>query len=454
MATDFQFPDVGEGIQEGVIVKWLVKVGDQVKQDQNIVQVETDKAVVDIPSPVSGTILNVNHKEGDTIKVGEVLATIGEKGESTTPKPTQAKPTAPVKETKPAKAPPGVVGELQGASGDWQALVGQRSESTQTTEKQPATKVAPILSKSAQTSTPASTETPETPKLQKTHEPQATPAQAKPSVMKKYDIYGYIDRIPFKGIRKTIAQNMLNSSTQKAMVTSMDDIDVTELWEIRNKDKKTAEKKKIKLTFLPYIIKALVQALKQHPGFGAYIKDEEIIIKKYYNIGIAVDTPAGLMVPVVKGVDQKDIYQIAKEIQDLAQKARDRKVDIMDLRGGSFTITNYGSVGGNYGTPIINRDESAILGLGRITEQPKIINGKLTARKILPISLTFDHQIVDGAEAAMFNNYIKNILENPKELTKAMNAITKIKTINPTISKPKKPKKKSKSKKKVKKKKR
>jgi pyruvate dehydrogenase E2 component (dihydrolipoamide acetyltransferase) len=399
MPTEFRFPDVGEGIHEGVIVKWLVKQGENVKQDQNIVQVETDKAVVDIPSPVSGKILKINFKQGETIKVGQVLAVISGKGEKE-------------KEFKkqPEEKPAGVVGELQGESGDWQALIGKRSEQE---SKQQIKQAKSLISYQTQ----------------------------KSSVSKKYDMYGYISREPLQGIRKTIAQNMINSTVQKAMVTSMEDIDVTALAKLREFDKKTAEKKKIKLTFLPYIIRAVVKALIEHPKFASYIENGEIIIKKYYNIGIAVDTPAGLMVPVIKGCEQKDIYQIAKEIDELAEKARNRKVDIMDLHGGVFTITNYGSVAGNYGTPIINKDESAILGLGRITEKAIPINGKIEIRKILPISLTFDHQIVDGAEAALFIRIIKENLENINELMKPYKK-PEIKTINPVEETPKKRKRK------------
>jgi pyruvate dehydrogenase E2 component (dihydrolipoamide acetyltransferase) len=195
----------------------------------------------------------------------------------------------------------------------------------------------------------------------------------------------------------------------------MDDADVTELWKIREKEKKVAEGKGIKLTILPFIIKAVIAGLIEHPYLNATLDEEnaDILLKKYFNIGLATDTPEGLMVPVVKNAKEKSIFELAQESAQLAEKARNRTIDLADLKGGTFTITNYGAVRGTYGTPIINYPEVAILGIGRIQEIPVARNGKVVVRRILPLSLSFDHRVVDGAEAARFLNTIISRLEDP-----------------------------------------
>ena len=242
------------------------------------------------------------------------------------------------------------------------------------------------------------------------------PAQQKILVKKKYDEYGYLERIPLKGIRKTIAKNMVISHTETAPVTAMEDIDVSKLWNLRSKEKKILEKKGIDLTFLPFVIKAAIAALKENPLLNSSIEADEIVIKKYFNIGVAVETDVGLMVPVIKIAEDKTIIQLAKEIKELAEKSRSRKIDLMDLKGSTFTITNYGSIGGNYGTPIINPGEAAILGLGRIFDRAILEKKKIRNAKILPISLTFDHRILDGAQAARFLESLKLFLEDPANL--------------------------------------
>jgi pyruvate dehydrogenase E2 component (dihydrolipoamide acetyltransferase) len=251
---------------------------------------------------------------------------------------------------------------------------------------------------------------------------QAGAAKAKPAEevkevkkVKKYDLYGYVDRIPLRGVRRSIAKAMVKSKYTAPHVTAMDEADVTELWKIREKEKKAAEKKGIRLTILPFIIKAVVAGLGEHPYLNASLDDEneEVILKKYFNIGLATDTPEGLMVPVVKNAKDKSILQLAQELTQLAEKARNRTVDRADLKGGTFTVTNYGAVRGIYGTPIINYPEVAILGIGKMKETPVARNGKIVLRKILPLALSFDHRVVDGAEAARFLDTVITHLEDP-----------------------------------------
>jgi pyruvate dehydrogenase E2 component (dihydrolipoamide acetyltransferase) len=232
---------------------------------------------------------------------------------------------------------------------------------------------------------------------------------------RKYDMYGYVERIPLRGMRKTIARAMVRSKYTAPHVTAMDEADVTRLVALREREKERASAKGIHLTYLPFVIKAVVAGLEDHPYVNATLDDEneEIILKKYFNIGVAVDTEDGLMVPVVKNAKEKSILQLADELTKLSEKARSRTIDLADLKGGTFTITNYGAVGGIYGSPIINYPEVAVLGLGRIQEKPVVVERKIEVRTMLPLSLSFDHRVVDGAEAARFLNTVIDHLEDP-----------------------------------------
>ncbi|MBI2040769.1 MAG: 2-oxo acid dehydrogenase subunit E2 [DPANN group archaeon] len=435
MATEFKFPDVGEGIAEGDIVKWLVKEGDNVSEHQVIVKIETSKAIVDIPSPTSGTVIKINFKEGENVKVGEVLAVIGEKSEEAeatrlkTEEPktknqiliTKQRGIAVVGELEEAKTSGAVCDVCRLAFPNQQKLsehVAQEHK-TQAAAQSLATPAVRALARQynldlakVSGTGPASRITEADVKKAVEFQQQIKPEA--PRVVKKYDFFGYVDRVPLKGVRKAIADNMVKSLFTAPHVTHMDEIDVTDLWAHREKEKKSAEQKGVKLTFMPYIIKAVSAALKNHPYLNAAMDSEnqEIILKKYYNIGFAVATEDGLLVPVIKSAERKGLLDIAKEVEGLAQKARDRTIDLMQMRGGTFTITNIGSVGGLFATPIINYPESAILALGKIYDKVAVVDGKIQIRKFLPVSLAFDHRILDGAEAAAFVNEIKKYLEN------------------------------------------
>lgn len=413
MAFDFKFPDVGEGITEGEIVKWKVKEGDKISQDQVLAEIETDKAVVEIPSPKAGIILKIHHKEGDTIKVGETLVTIGVKGEKI---PTSKKAEKAPKKGKPEKKESfGVVGEIPETL---EVPVPVKRELPRKERKEIL--VLPAVRRLAKELHVDLGTVQGTGKEGRVTEEDVRKAGEKPKpaiakVTKKYDMWGYVDRVPLKGIRKVTAKHMKEAVAASALVTSTDDADVTDLWEIRQKEKDKAKAVGVYLTFMPFIVKAVVAALQKHPYLNASLEEEseEIILKKYYNIGIAVDLEGGLIVPVVKGVDQKSILQLGKEIQDLADKAKERKIDLADLKGGTFTITNFGSIGGVYATPIPNHPEVAILGTGRIADKAVVVEGEIKVRKVLPLSLTFDHRVLDGAEAQRFMNTLKEHLEDP-----------------------------------------
>jgi len=412
MAYEFKFPDIGEGLTEGEIVRWLVKEGDEVKEGQPLVEVETDKALAEIPSPKTGVILKILAKEKEIVKVGQVIVVIGEKGEALAPAP------------PPRPKSVGVVGELEEAPEEVSAaparveaakpaLVGEHALAAPAVRAL-AKELGIDINKVKGTG-------PEGRVLEKDVR-QAVEVKAKPTEevkevkkVKKYDLYGYVDRIPLRGVRRSIAKAMVKSKYTAPHVTAMDEADVTELWKIREKEKKAAEKKGIKLTILPFIIKAVIAGLGEHPYLNASLDDEneEIILKKYFNIGLATDTPEGLMVPVVKNATDKSIFQLAQELTQLVEKARNRTIDLADLKGGTFTISNYGALGGIYATPIINYPEVAILGVGKIKDTPVVRNGKVVVRKILSLALSFDHRVVDGAEAARFLNTVIARLEDP-----------------------------------------
>lgn len=411
MAYQFKFPDVGEGITEGEIVKWRVKKGDKVKEDQVLVEVETDKAVVELPSPKTGTILELHAEEGKLVKVGDVIVTIGEEGEAIAPKP----------EEKPLIKPGmggGVVGFLEEAEEVEKPAAPMRAE-----VEKPEVLATPKVRRIAKELGVDISQVKGTgPQGSITEEDVKKAAEAKPKeapkarVVRKYDLWGYVKRVPLKGIRRSTAKHMRESVDMAAHVTHMDEADVTHLWSIREKEKLVAEKKGIKLTLLPFVVKAAIAALKEQPYFNSSLDDvaQEIVLKQYYNIGIAVDIEnEGLMAPVIKGADQKSILDIAKEIQELSEKARQRKIDLADLQGGTFTITNIGSIGGTHATPIINYPDCAILGLGKMRDMPRVVEGKVKVRKVLPLSLGFDHRIVDGAAAARFMNIVVKHLEDP-----------------------------------------
>ncbi|MEM0449606.1 MAG: dihydrolipoamide acetyltransferase family protein [Methanomassiliicoccales archaeon] len=416
MPTDFKFPDLGEGVTEGEIKRWLIKEGDEVKQDQSIAEVETDKAVVEMPSPVTGKVLRLYHKEGETVKVGEILATIATPGEEMA---ISSPITAPSNEAD-RKPSVSVVGELP----EEEIIVSSKSLGEVTPSNILATPAVRKLAKDLGVEISKIKGTGPSGRITEEDVRQAsqTTITARPRKIAKFDLYGYIDRETVKGIRKTTAKKMMESTLKTAMVTMMDDADVTDLVAMRERLKSIAlEQKKVKLTYMPFIVKATVMALKNNPYLNSSLDEDsgEIILKKYYNIGVAVATDEGLMVPVIKAADQKEIMEIAAEIEDLAKKAMERKIDLGDLKGGTFTITNYGTLGGTYGNPIINYPEAAILGIGRIREMPWAHDGEIKLRKIMPLSLTWDHRIMDGAHAAKFMGEFRRYLENP-ELILAM----------------------------------
>ena len=382
MPFEFKLPDLGEGITEGEIRKWLFKEGDSVEEHQNVLEIETDKAIVEVPSPRAGRIAKINKVEGETAKVGDVLMTIAAEGEAVEEKP------------KPQETPKSVsvVGVLP-----------EEEDVLATPASRAAARELGIKIEEVRGTGPGGSVT-----LDDVRKAAGTAGKAE-------DRYGPSERVALKGLRKTIAKNLITAQKATAFVTGMEEADITELWELREREKKSLLDKGVHLTFLPFVIKAVHHALAGHPLLNASIDDEmeEIIIKKYYNIAIAVDTPDGLMVPVIKDADKKTILDLSLEIQSLSAKAKERKIKIEEMKGSTFTITNYGHFGGTFATPIINYPDVAILGTGRISQKPWVKNGLIVIRRILPLSLTFDHRVTDGVDASQFLAKIVNYLEDP-----------------------------------------
>lgn len=426
MSFQFKMPDIGEGIHEGEIVKWFVKPGDKVQEDDVLCEVQNDKAVVEIPSPVEGTVEEVLVDEGTVATVGQVLIKFDAPGyedlkfkgdEEETPTPAETKAEAKTETVQPegVNAPSGQVEVDPNRRVIAMPSVRKYAREKGVDIRQVAgsgdngrvmkSDIDAFLSGGAAT---AQAQAQEAPAEEKAAAAQvAIPAGQYPETREK-----------MSGIRKAIAKAMVNSKHTAPHVTLMDEVDVTKLVAHRKKFKEVAANKGIKLTFLPYVVKALTSALREFPALNTSLDDAtgEIIHKHYYNIGIAADTERGLLVPVVKDADRKSIFTISNEINELAAKARDGKLAPDEMKGASCTISNIGSAGGQWFTPVINHPEVAILGIGRIAEKPIVRDGEIVAAPVLALSLSFDHRMIDGATGQNALNHIKRLLNDPELL--------------------------------------
>ncbi|MEC0090889.1 dihydrolipoamide acetyltransferase family protein [Paenibacillus macquariensis] len=423
---EYRFPELGEGLHEGEIIKMHIKVGDKVTDDSIVMEVQNDKAVIEVPCPVDGTVLEVLTKDGQVCRVGDVVAVIDAVGDvpeqdahasdhssqeadvakgsaDTTSSPANAEVVASAAPNKDVLATPSVRKFAREQGIDISTVTGTGNNGKVTKEDVESFKNGGQATSAAPAAAATSTE--EAPKAAST---------ATTSV----SVSGEEERVPFKGIRKMISNAMVKSAYTAPHVTIMDEVDVTDLVDFRTRMKPIAEKKGIKVTYLPFIVKALVAACRQFPALNAMIDEEsnEIVYKKYYNIGIATDTDNGLIVPVIKDADRKSIWMVADSIKDLAVRGRDGKLSPNEMKGSTISISNIGSAGGMFFTPIINFPEVAILGTGRISEKAVVKNGEIVIAPVMALSLSFDHRIIDGATAQNFMNYIKTLLNNPELL--------------------------------------
>ncbi len=410
---EFKLPDLGEGIHEGELLKWHVQPGDMISEDAPLADVETDKAAVTIPSPYGGKVAALLGEPGDTLLVGNVIARIGE-GEAT-----------PVEEKKPDKekaSPPAAVAP---SSGPVPAAPATRRLARElgvdinlVTPSGPGGRAVPedVIKFSEHGQEEIEQPAPES----------EFAAHASTSIpfldiepLPDFEQWGPVEKKELRSIRRKVAHKMVTSMTLVPHVAHMDEADVTLLEEFRLKEKeRLKDKRGGHLTLLSFVVKAITSGLKAAPSFNASLDPfkEEIIFKKYYNLGIAVDTGRGLVVPVIKDTDRKSIMQISGDIVDLANRAREGKLDLSDMQGGTFTVTNVGPLGGTALIPTINYPEVAILGMGRVQEKPVVRDGQIVVRKVLPLTLAFDHRIADGADAARFVTELVRHLSDPNLL--------------------------------------
>lgn len=434
MAFEFRMPDIGEGIHEGEIVKWFVKPGDEVNEDDILCEIQNDKAVVEIPSPVAGKVEEILVDEGSVAVVGDVLIRLDAPGYENM----QFKGDAHVEEDSSKTE-----AQVQATAEDGKVEDTKQQETKEvplSSEIEVAKRVIamPSVRKFARENGVDIQLVEGTGKngrilkedIIRYMEGGQTVQEAPKVVEEKQEAVAEIPQIPvlegefpetrekISGIRKAIAKAMVHSKQTAPHVTLMDEVDVSNLVAHRKKFKDVAAEKGVKLTYLPYVVKALVAMLREFPEFNRSFDDatQEIIQKHYYNVGIAADTERGLLVPVIKHADRKSIFTIASEINDLATKAREGKLAPNEMKGGSMSITNIGSAGGQWFTPVINHPEIAILGLGRISEKPIIKEGEIIATPMLALSLSFDHRMIDGALAQNALNYLKRLLSDPELL--------------------------------------
>ena len=424
MSFEFKLPDIGEGIHEGEIVKWFVKAGDEIQEDDVLCEVQNDKSVVEIPSPVSGKVEEVMVEEGTVSVVGDTIVKIDapdaegiqfkghdddeepkqeEKAEETKEESAQeSEKSEEVDDSKRVIAMPSVRKFARDNDVNIKAVSGSGKNGRILKEDVEAYLNGGSTSEQGTTEEAQSASTEDT-----ATQTAQVPEGAYPETREK---------IP--AMRKAIAKAMVNSKQTAPHVTLMDEIDVQELWDHRKKFKEVAAEQGTKLTFLPYVVKALVSALKKYPALNTEFDEEngEIVHKHYYNIGIAADTDRGLLVPVVKNADHKSMFQISDEINELAVKARDGKLQANEMKGATCTISNIGSAGGQWFTPVINHPEVAILGIGRIAQKPIVKDGEIVAAPVLSLSLCFDHRQIDGATGQNAMNHIKRLLNNPELL--------------------------------------
>ena len=520
MAFEFRLPDVGEGVAEGELVRWLVAEGDEVSEDQPLAEVETDKAMVEVPSPVNGTVSEMRAEEGELVPVGDIFVVLQPEGEEELDVEAgdeasdEAAPAGGADAAEPGDA--GATGTETGPAGDGEdvavpegrvfaapsarrlarelgvtlAAVEGSGPSGRITERdvrehggepatagaEPETGGAEPAGEAAETETIADSEpasgaagtaesaagaatthvesvdrdrTLAVPATRRVAEELGVDLDAVPTdeerdgeafvtegAVRQYaqaqqeaqvaqaeavaeePTGERVERVPYRGVRRTIGDAMVESKFSAPHVTHHETAVVENLVETRERLKPQAEERGIRLTYMPFVMKAVVAALKQHPKLNAELDEEagEVLRKNYYHIGVAAATEAGLMVPVVDDVDGKGMLQISSEVNELVQKARDRSISPDELQGSTFTITNFGAIGGEYATPILNYPEVAILGIGELKQRPVVEDGEVVARWTLPISISIDHRVVDGADVAQFASTFIDYVENPELL--------------------------------------
>ena len=427
MPVELEMPELAESVIEGEIVKWLVKEGEHVKQDQPLVEVMTDKVTVEVPSPYEGVLLKQVAAEGEVVPIGKPIAIFGKEGESIgdhaaapSAKP-PASPAAPASTSSAPPAPPAPkVGNGQPSTSTAEIAIlgpGGRPLAAPAIRKYAREKGIDLAAVrgSGDGGRITREDVDRVAAGGKTAAAPSRTAAAAPPPRTLPAPTGATERVPLRGLRRVIADHMVHSKQTAAHTLHVDEADVTELVAVRASLKELAAERGIKLTYLPFFVRAACMALKRHPFMNASLDDEkhEIVLKKDYNIGIAANTDAGLVVPVIHQADHKTIFELAREIAELADKARAGKLSHDEIAGGTFTITNVGSVGGLFTFPVINWPEVGILGTHSIQARPVVRDGQIVVRQMTYLSISFDHRVVDGATAAQFVKDVAAALEAP-----------------------------------------
>lgn len=418
---DFKFADIGEGIHEGKILEWKFKVGDKVKEGETLVIVETDKVNAELPSPVSGTITKLGKDEGDIITVGETVVIIddgsGEKVAESKEETKEEVKEEPKKKDDKKEGGATVIGEIEVSSDIIESSSEAQRDATPPTAKALATPVARNLAKQLGVDINLISGTgPQGRVMKKDIEEFAKPQATKPAIPQvKISQDGDVRVEDISSIRRTISNAMTASKSIIPETTLFDDVLVDKLVKLRNRTKPLAEERGVNLTYMAFISKAVVIALKEFPILNSSFdhNNNQIIYKNFINLGFAVDTPNGLIVPNIKNAHHSSIFDLAADIRTLATKAIDRTIQLDEIQNGTFTITNFGSVGISYGVPIINHPEVAILGIGRINKQAVVVDDEVRVGYVLPLSLAVDHRIIDGADAGRFLMRVKQLLSEP-----------------------------------------
>jgi len=410
MAVEIKVPALGESVTEATVAKWLVKVGDAVTIDQPLCELETDKVTVEVNASVAGSIADLAVEEGATIQVGAVLCHIeagaGGATAAAAPKPAAAAPPPPPKPAAPAPAPvaaPAPAGANLAASGPAARKLaeetGVAASAIQPTGKDGRATKEDVLAAIASVPAPSA-------------------AAAKPAVpagpRSRADRE---ERVRMTRLRRTIANRLKEAQNTAAMLTTFNEVDMTNVMALRERLKEDFEKKHgARLGFMSFFVKACIAGLKELPSVNAEIEGDELVYKNYYDIGVAVGTPQGLVVPVLRDADALDFAGIEKGIGELGRKARDGKLSIADLTGGTFTISNGGVYGSLMSTPILNPPQSAILGMHKIQQRPMVVGGEIKARPMMYLAVSYDHRIIDGREAVLFLVRVKECIEDPERL--------------------------------------
>ena len=425
MQYEFRLPDIGEGVAEGEVVRWFVHEGETIQEDAPLVSVLTDKANVEIPSPKSGTVVRIHAQEGEKVRVGAVLVTLEVVGSAPlTPagppaESSLAAATAPPSPAPPSASPGSTAPAVTPGSGRYLAapyvrrLAAERGIDLGTiTGSGPGGRILESDLTSARTGPPG-------PAPPSTSAPSAPPTIGASRLAPAPPDEDVLERVPLRGIRRIIAERMTESRHKAAHYTYVEEVDVSELILLRDRMAKHIEKKGIRLSYLPFIVKGVIAGLRAYPRVNARFDDErqELVVHKSYNIGIATAAPDGLLVPVIHHADRKNVADIARQIQALAEKGRDGKLTREEMSGGTFTITSLGALGGVLATPILNYPEVAILGVHRIVRRPVYRpDGTIGPADVMNLSLSLDHRVLDGIIGAQFVAVVKSYLEDPHQL--------------------------------------